>query len=100
LLKNGDFGGGFRISPLEPLAIDDIYVRRGNGFYVNISNLRAVGAMNFKIEKLRINIDNFRVDVIVTVPKIEAIGQYKLNMLLGVLNLNGDGSMKAVLGNG
>jgi Haemolymph juvenile hormone binding protein (JHBP) len=99
-LKDGDFGGGFVISPLEPLSIDDINIRRGDGFYVNLSNLRAVGAMNFKIEKLRINIDNFKVDAIVTVPRIEAYGQYKLNMLLGVLNLNGQGSMQSVLGNG
>lgn len=78
--------------------VDDIHIKRGDGFYVNLSNIRAIGAMNFKIEKLRVNIDNFRVDAIVTVPRIDAFGQYKLNMLLGVLNLNGQGPMKAVLG--
>jgi Haemolymph juvenile hormone binding protein (JHBP) len=100
MLRAGDFGGGFKISPLEPLAIDDIHIKRGEGFYVNLKNLRAIGAMNFRIDKLRINIDNFRVDAIVTVPKIEAFGQYNLNMLLGVLNLSGEGNMKAVIGNG
>lgn len=37
-------------------------------------------------------------EAIVDVPKIEAVGNYKLNMRLGVLNLIGNGNMKAYLG--
>lgn len=97
-LKNGDFGNGFAIDPLEPIRIDDIIIQR-NGFNVNLFNLKANGATNFKVEKLRMNVENFKVDVIVDVPKVEAFGQYKLEMMLGVLNLKGEGNMRAFLGN-
>lgn len=54
--------------------------------------------MNFRVDKLRINVVDFKVDVLVDVPKIEAVGNYKLQMMLGILNLKGDGNMKANLG--
>lgn len=97
-LKTGNFGNGFVIDPLEPLKIEDIIIERGNSFHVSLTNIKAIGAMNFKINKLRINVDNFRIDAIVDVPKIQAYGDYKLNMLLGVLNLRGEGTANANIG--
>lgn len=97
-LKSGSFGNGFVIDPLEPLKIEDIIIERGPGFHVSLTNIKAVGAMNFKINKLRINVDNFRIDAIVDVPRIQAYGTYKLNMILGVLNLRGDGNTNANIG--
>lgn len=97
-LKTGDLGDGVKIDGLEPLKIDDIVINRGEGFYVNLNNLKALGAMNFKIEKLRVNVNDFKIDALVEIPKIEAYGKYKLQMLLGILNLKGEGNMKANLG--
>ena len=97
-LKTGDLGNGMRIDPLEPFHVEDITINRGEGFYVHLSNLKALGATNFKIGKLRINAIDFKIDVLVDVPKIDAYGQYKLKMVLGVLNLKGDGNMKANIG--
>jgi len=97
-LKTGDFGSGFKVEPLEPLQIDDFTIKR-NGFFVAVTNLKAHGATNFRINKLRVNIDQFKVDVILDVPKIEAFGQYKLNMVIGVLNLKGEGNMQVAIDN-
>jgi Haemolymph juvenile hormone binding protein (JHBP) len=97
-LKTGDLGDGLKIDALEPIKIDDIVINRGEGFYVNLNNLKAFGAMNFKIEKLRVNVVDFKIDVLVEIPKIEAYGKYKLQMLLGILNLKGEGNVKANLG--
>lgn len=97
-LKTGDFGNGFFVDALDPIKLDDIIIDRGEGFYVNLNNLRATGASNFKITKFRINLANFRVDAIFEIPKVEAFGLYKLKMLLGVLNLQGEGNVKAYLG--
>lgn len=97
-LSNGDLGDGVLVDGLEPLKIDDIVINRGEGFYVNLNNLKALGVKNFKIDKLRINVVDFKVDVLVDVPKIEAFGKYKLKMLLGILQLNSEGNMKGVLG--
>jgi len=70
-LKSGDLGNGFAITPLEPINIDDILIQK-NGLYVSLTNLKARGAANFHVDKLRINAENFKVDVLVTVPRIDA----------------------------
>lgn len=80
------------------MKIEDININQGRGFYVNIRNLKATGASNFRIEKLRINVEQFKVDAIVDIAAIEAIGDYNLEMVLGVLNLKGEGKMKAFVG--
>jgi hypothetical protein len=87
-----------QIIPLEPFQVEDIVINRGEGFFVHMSNLKAFGATNFKIEKLRVNVNDFKIDILVDVPKIEAYGKYKLQMMLGILNLKGEGNMKANLG--
>lgn len=97
-LKTGDFGNGFFVDALDPIKLDDIVIDRGEGFYVNLNNLKATGASNFKITKFRINLEHFRVDAIIEVPKVEAHGLYRLKMLLGVLNLEGQGNVRAHLG--
>lgn len=97
-LRSGDFGNGFYVDALDPIKLDDIIIDRGEGFYVNLNNLKATGASNFKITKFRINLDKFRVDAIIDIPKVEAHGLYRLKMLLGVLNLKGEGNVKANLG--
>lgn len=98
VLKSGDFGNGFFVDALDPIKLEDIIIDRGEGFYVNLNNLKATGASNFKITKFRINLEKFRVDAIVEVPKVEAFGLYRLKMLLGVLNLKGEGNFKANIG--
>lgn len=89
-LKTGDFGNGFKIDPLEPLKIADINIERP-GLTVSLTDILVNGATNFKISKLRINTDQFKVDVIVEVPRLEAKGNYKLNMMIGVIALKGEG---------
>lgn len=97
-LKDGKLADGFQIEPMEPLVIEDIEIKRGPGFWALLSNLKAYSATNFKIEKMRINVEKFKVDLIVLVPRIDAIGKYKLQMALGPLNMKGEGQMKATVG--
>lgn len=96
-LATGNFGNGFVIDGLEPLKIDDIVIQR-NGLFANLYNVKAIGATTFRIEKLRINVEKFKVDAIVEVPHVEAYGQYKLQMNLGVLNIKGEGNARANIG--
>ena len=67
---SGDFGNGWKISGLEPMRIDDISLERGRGFYVSLSNVLAYKISNFKIEKLRVNPENFNIDVIVNIQNV------------------------------
>lgn len=97
-LGSGDLGNGFVINSLEPIELDDIIINRGDGLFMHLSNLRATGASKFQIQKLRINIEHFRIDALVEIPRVEAVGHYQLKMNLGVLNLNGEGTQYATLG--
>lgn len=45
---------------LDPLFIGDVAVNRG--FEVNHFGMQASGVSDFKIEKMRVNLDNFKVD--------------------------------------
>jgi hypothetical protein len=96
-LKSGNLGNGFLIDSIDPMNIDDIIIQR-NSFYVNLNNIKAFGSSNFKIKKIRVSADPFKIDAIIEVPKVEAYGKYKLNMKLGILQLKGDGDVKAVIG--
>lgn len=97
-IRSGDFGNGIIIDPIEPISIGDINIDRGSGFLVKVNGLTARGASNFKIEKLRINLPKNVVEVIVTVPKIEAVGRYRSNIVLGIIKLNGNGAFHANIG--
>lgn len=87
-----------KIDSLEPFHIEDIIINRGENFYVDLSNLNAFGATNFKIDKLRINVKDLKLDVLVDIPKIDAFGNYKLKMTLGILQMKGEGKAKATVG--
>jgi Haemolymph juvenile hormone binding protein (JHBP) len=58
---------------MEPMHIDDIIIERGRGFYISLKNIRAFQISNFNIEKLRVNTDNFNIDVIVNIPNVREL---------------------------
>ena len=97
-LKTGDFGNGFKIDSLEPITIDDILLERGQGFYFNLMNVKAFKISNFHVEKLRVNVNSFYIDAIVNIPNVEAVGDYKLNLLIALANIKGEGRFKCLIG--
>lgn len=97
-LRTGDFGNGFKIDGIEPMVIDDILLERGRGFYFKLLNIKAYKVSNFHIEKIRVNADNFNVDVILDIPNVEAEGDYKINLVLGVIPFTGEGKFKCLIG--
>jgi len=58
-LMTGDFGGGFQTETLDPLVIGSITAHKG----VEITNLEVRGVSNFVIDKIRANIENFKVRI-------------------------------------
>ncbi|CRK99074.1 CLUMA_CG011933, isoform A [Clunio marinus] len=95
VLKTGDFGDGFRIDPIEPLDIQEIVIQRGPDFYVRQYNLKAFGAVNFQLKKLRASFNPLKIEGIIEVPQIDANGLYDLDMKLGPLHLKGQGKVNA-----
>ena len=54
---------------LEPLQIEDLVIER-RGFYVDLRKIRAYHASNFKIDKLRINMENDNVDILISIKNV------------------------------
>jgi hypothetical protein len=97
-LANGDFGQGFKVDGIDPISIDDFIVDK-SGIYAQITNLKAFGPSKFIIDRFKVDIENARIDAIVTIPKIEAIGNYKINIGRALLNVQGSGRIRNILPN-
>lgn len=53
LLARGDLGDGFLTPPLEPLALDNIRMSRGQEFNAVFSKLQVNGPSKFVVDKLK-----------------------------------------------
>lgn len=101
------------------MRIDDITIQRGRGFFVNLSNILSYKISNFKTEKLRINPETFNTDTIININnvsyrknktiknlnffcyilfKVDVTGDYKMNILIGLANIKGEGKFNALIG--
>lgn len=98
-LRSGDLGGGFKVDSIDPISIDDFIVDK-SGIYAHVTNLKAFGAGNFIIDRFKVDIPNARIDALVTVPKIEANGIYKVNIGgRSLLNVQSTGKVRNILPN-
>lgn len=97
-LKNGDFGEGFKVDGIDPIAIDDFTVDK-QGIHAVITNLVAYGSSNFIIDRFRMDVENSYIDTIVTIPRVEALGNYKINLGRTLLNVRSSGRIKNTLSN-
>ncbi|KAG5682318.1 hypothetical protein PVAND_011677 [Polypedilum vanderplanki] len=98
-LKTGDLGNNFLINGLEPLDIDDINLERGQGFFFYLQNIKAFKVSNFRIDKVRVNMKNLDFEFIIDIPVADSIGDYKINLILGVVNIKGEGKFNSKLEN-
>lgn len=99
-LKTGDLGNGLKLDGIEPLPIDNIYLERGSGFFFNLLNIKAYNIYNLQVEKIkvRVNPDSINVDIIINIPKVDSLGDYKINLFLGLITIKGEGKFKSQMG--
>ncbi|CRL04043.1 CLUMA_CG017158, isoform A [Clunio marinus] len=89
-LADGVLAPDFRVPPLEPLKLDNMHIDRGPNFQVRLSNMIVTkGASNFKIEKLKVNVNEPSFDFIIHLPRIEFKGKYDLKIRVVVVDLVG-----------
>lgn len=96
-LKAGDLGNGFKTPSIDPLLIDDIKLERGRGFFFHLNNLKVYKLTNFKVDKLRVNPDTFHIDVLLKIPNVDASSDYKINLLLGLVAIQGQGKVTGTI---
>ncbi|KAG5666680.1 hypothetical protein PVAND_014695 [Polypedilum vanderplanki] len=91
-LRTGDFGQGFRVPPLEPFTVPQINFGEEQGLQVFLSNVQVRGASKFVIDKLRVNFNELKMDLLLTTPKLDISGKYKLkfNFLSSLVNSEGE----------
>ncbi|XP_066598489.1 protein takeout-like [Prorops nasuta] len=83
------------LPPIEPLSIPELGMENGQGAVrvsALFSNITAIGPGNYSINKVRVDIKTLRLDLQLTIPKIELQGRYKVagNVLLFPIQSQGD----------
>ncbi|KAG5680724.1 hypothetical protein PVAND_010214 [Polypedilum vanderplanki] len=97
-ITTGQFGPNLITDEsLNPLIIGDVNVQRT--FNMKLTNLRIFGMANFKIEKLRINTEKFKLEMIISIPRIDGTANYSMRMMIALLNLQGNGSHDILMEN-
>ncbi|XP_070493611.1 protein takeout-like [Chironomus tepperi] len=82
---------------LTKLVLSDIYVDRS--FKLKLTQIKGYGFNNFKIEKLRINPENFKIDAIMLFPHCDVYSKYALGWNLGIFTLQGSGDLSVSIDN-
>jgi len=113
-LSTGNFGEGFQTETLDPLTVSDVSVNKG--VQIELTNMQANGIENFTIDKIRVNADKFKVspksffvgqeinhfskqvEILGSLPKVNLLGKYKMNMKLAAIELKGNGRLIADVG--
>ncbi|XP_014289107.1 protein takeout [Halyomorpha halys] len=84
-----------KLQPMEPLRIQKMAMENGNGAVrvrALFSNITVHGATNYTILDVRGDVRNYKIDLILSIPRIETTGSYEVsgNVLLLPVRSRGD----------
>lgn len=84
-----------QLPPIEPLTIPQLLMENGQGSVrvrALFSNITANGPGNYSINKVRVDLRTLRLDVYLSIPKMELRGQYEVagNVLLFPIQSQGN----------
>lgn len=80
---------------MEPLNINKLYMENGHGpvrVRAAFNNVTALGASNYSINNVRADVPHWKIELHLTIPRIEVKGQYEVtgNVLLFPVRSKGD----------
>ncbi|KAF7387187.1 hypothetical protein HZH68_012864 [Vespula germanica] len=83
------------LPPIEPLTIPELGMENGQGAVrvsALFSNITVLGAGNYNMTKVRVDLNTLRIDLHLTIPKVELQGRYEVagNVLLFPIKSHGD----------
>ncbi|CAG9805490.1 unnamed protein product [Chironomus riparius] len=97
-ISTGVFGPNLAIETnLTKLVVGNVSVNQN--FNLQLSGLYALGLNNFKVNKLRISPEKFKLDSIISFEHLDAFSRYSLVWNLGIFNLQGDGDLTISIDN-
>ncbi|KAG5666677.1 hypothetical protein PVAND_014692 [Polypedilum vanderplanki] len=75
-MADGNLGDGFRIPPQEPFYINDIALSDASNMKITLTDVALHGTTKFNIEKLRANMQELKMDAIISYPSLELTAKY------------------------
>lgn len=83
------------VPPVEPLSINKLYMENGHGpvrVRAAFNNVTAFGASNYSINNVKADVAHWKIELHLTIPRIEVKGQYEVtgNVLLFPVRSKGD----------
>jgi len=89
------------LPPIEPLVIPELKMENGQGpvrVRAYFTNITAIGAGNYTLKKVRVNISSYRIDIHLSFPKIEIQGNYDINGNVLLFPIQSHGNFWALFG--
>ncbi|XP_032681342.1 uncharacterized protein LOC116848888 [Odontomachus brunneus] len=86
---------------IEPLVIPELKIENGQGpvrIRALFNNITAIGPGNYSINKIRVNMSSYRLDIHVSFPKIELQGLYDINGNVLLFPIQSHGEFWALFG--
>ncbi|XP_043462755.1 circadian clock-controlled protein daywake-like [Leptopilina heterotoma] len=84
----------YNIPSLEPLFLKELSASQGTGLKIAAKNVKVFGASGFKIKKLKVDTNEFRIGVDLELPRLQIEGQYNINGRILLLPIHGVGPMR------
>lgn len=83
----------FNVPSLEPLIIPEIRVGESTGIRIRARNVKAFGCSDFKINRLRVDLDHNDIEMAITLPKLFILGDYTVDGRVFLLPVRGAGQL-------
>lgn len=83
----------FHVPSLEPLIIPEIRVGESTGIRIRARNVKAFGCSDFKINRLRVDLDRNDIEMAITLPKLFILGDYTVDGRVFLLPVRGAGQL-------
>lgn len=96
-LKSGDLGDNFKVLSFEPFLIEEMKINPSADFLVHLKQVYLKGVSSFGIEKIKVDLKNTTIDVLVNLPVVTFNSKYNMAVKLAVLNIVGDGDCNGTM---
>ncbi|KAL7015286.1 hypothetical protein ACKWTF_016382 [Chironomus riparius] len=98
-MTTGDLGDGFKVPRLDPLYIPKLKLGIENVLHTTMEDMNLRGFSKCSIEKLHVNMRDLKFDMIITIPQMDIVSNYKMEIRLLPCPLDSEGVRHEVMEN-
>lgn len=93
----GDYGDGRPAPKMDPVYFERLAITNGPGLQLNLTQVTIDGNSKFKIQKIRFNPDERKLNITAIIPRLDITGKYGLDMAILLMRATGKGDFHIVL---